>query len=352
MSKTVKKNERNETIDFVRGIAIILVVLAHCIQCGNGNEYYSTNQFFDDVIYKVVYSFHMPLLMGVSGWLFAITIDKRSILENFWGRVKSILLPIFVWNVLVCIRHLLSMNPAEWIKTYLVTATTSFWFLWAVFYASVGMLLIHALGKKKVLEGILVVFSLVITFVTPDIWNAECYKFMWPCFVIGFYACKYKEALCSVLSKFAKYKWLIIGGFLLLFVAGVLIYNRDSYIYTSGWTLLGKESILWMLLTDIYRVILGGMGSLLCIGLARMFTKRFSGSVIVKGIGYLGKLSMGIYIISAYCNIVLQRVTRDFEYNLLVTIVETIVILAGTCLITRIIQCNKWTAKLLLGGRR
>lgn len=352
MSKTEKKYERNETIDFIRGIAIILVVLAHCIQCGNGSEYYSNNQFFDNVIYKVIYSFHMPLLMGVSGWLFAITIEKRSVLENILGRVKSILLPIFVWNLLVCIRHLLSMDLVEWFRTYLVTATTSFWFLWAVFYASMGMLLIYTLGKKKVLEGVLLGVSFIVTFVTADIWNAECYKFMWPCFVIGFYACKNKEKLSNVLSKFAKYKWLLIGTAVLLFVGGLLLYNRDSYIYTSGWTLLGKESISQMLLTDAYRVILGGMGSLLSIGLARMFTKRFSGSVIVKGIGYLGKLSMGIYIISAYCNIVLQRVTRDFEYNLLVTMVETIVILAGTCLITRIIQCNKWTAKLLLGGRR
>ena len=41
----MKKRERYEEIDFIRGVAIILVVFAHCIQCGSGSEYYSQNYF-------------------------------------------------------------------------------------------------------------------------------------------------------------------------------------------------------------------------------------------------------------------------------------------------------------------
>ena len=352
MSKKVEKKERCEEIDFVRGVAIILVVLAHCIQCGNGSEYYSSLHFFDNAIYKVIYSFHMPLLMVISGWLFAVNINKRSILKNFMGRVKAILLPVFMWNLLLCMRHLLSMNFIAWLKNYLYTSITTFWFLWAVFYASIGMLFIHALSKKKVMEMVLLIISFIITFVTPDILNAECYKFMWPCFVMGFYANKNKKIITDGLSKIAKFRWIAVSLGVFLFIVGILLYNRESYIYTSGWTLLNKSDSFRMLLTDGYRVLLGCIGSGLCIWLSKVITKCFSGKWSIKVVNSLGKSSLGIYIVSTYCNIILQRITVNFKYNLLITIGETIVILGAAYLVTRIIQFNKWTSKLFLGGRR
>ena len=352
MSKQVEKKERCEEIDFVRGVAIILVVLAHCIQCGNGSEYYSSLQFFDNAIYKVIYIFHMPLLMVISGWLFAVNINKISILKNFMGRVKSIIIPIFMWNLLLCMRHLLSMNLMAWLKNYLYTSVTTFWFLWAVFYASIGMLFIHAFSKKKGMEIGLLIGSFIITFVTPDILNAECYKFMWPCFVIGFYANQYKREITEGLSRFTKFRWMPVSIGVLLFIIGILLYNRESYIYTSGWTLLNNNSSLHMILTDVYRVILGCIGSGLCIRLSKVIVKSFSGKWPIKVVNSLGKSSLGIYIISTYCNIILQRVTANFKYNLLITVGETIVILGVTYLGTKVIQCNKWTSKLFLGGRR
>lgn len=38
---TIFKQARDISIDFLRGIAIILVVLGHCIQYGSGSLFYS-----------------------------------------------------------------------------------------------------------------------------------------------------------------------------------------------------------------------------------------------------------------------------------------------------------------------
>lgn len=56
--------------DIIKGIAIILVVLGHCIQFGSA---FSTNLlFFKSSIFIAIYSFHMPLFMLISGYFFII----------------------------------------------------------------------------------------------------------------------------------------------------------------------------------------------------------------------------------------------------------------------------------------
>ena len=53
-------------IDFVKGIAIFLMLWGHCIQfCAVGDF-----DFFENWVFKLIYSFHMPLFMLVSGYLF------------------------------------------------------------------------------------------------------------------------------------------------------------------------------------------------------------------------------------------------------------------------------------------
>lgn len=61
--------ERSVVIDFIRGIAIILVILGHNIQYGSGVSYYTNELYFDNVLFKLIYSFHMPLFALISGYL-------------------------------------------------------------------------------------------------------------------------------------------------------------------------------------------------------------------------------------------------------------------------------------------
>lgn len=61
------KSNRNLYIDIVKGIAIILVVYGYCIEYYS-TEYLNGNFFYSDLIHKIIYSFHMPLFMLVSGY--------------------------------------------------------------------------------------------------------------------------------------------------------------------------------------------------------------------------------------------------------------------------------------------
>ena len=60
------KKVKNQNIDILKGVAIFLVVFGHCIQyCSQG--YFD---FFENKVFIFIYTFHMPLFMLISGYLF------------------------------------------------------------------------------------------------------------------------------------------------------------------------------------------------------------------------------------------------------------------------------------------
>ena len=67
-------DRRDYFIDFAKGISILLVLWGHCIQYMSAG----TVDFFEDNAFKVIYSFHMPLFMLLSGYV------------SYWGRNKKL----------------------------------------------------------------------------------------------------------------------------------------------------------------------------------------------------------------------------------------------------------------------
>lgn len=99
------RTQRNIFIDTVRGIAIFLVVVGHSLQYGEGIKYLSQGYFYDNIFFKIIYSFHMPLFMLISGYLFYFTINNHSISELIIAKIKRLLIPIFAWNITYYLFH-------------------------------------------------------------------------------------------------------------------------------------------------------------------------------------------------------------------------------------------------------
>ena len=72
----------------------------------------------------------------------------------------------------------------------------------------------------------------------------------------------------------------------------------------------------------------------------------------VRFIAYLGRISLGIYILNTYTNsYVLQRITKTIEANALIWIVETVISIALYGIVIELIKKVPIGRKLLLGGR-
>lgn len=80
--------ERLDFIDYAKGIAILLVVIGHLLQYNFVGT--PAKELFD-----VIYSFHMPLFMFLSGYVASLTIDKQLTDKGLFVKKKafSLLVP-------------------------------------------------------------------------------------------------------------------------------------------------------------------------------------------------------------------------------------------------------------------
>lgn len=59
-------DNRNLFIDALRGISIFLVLWGHSIQYFSAGEI----NYFNNFVFRFIYSFHMPLFFLISGYVF------------------------------------------------------------------------------------------------------------------------------------------------------------------------------------------------------------------------------------------------------------------------------------------
>lgn len=131
------KTERNLTIDFAKAMAIILVVVGHW-------DPVSAPFWWKD-IWKVIYSFHMPLFMVASGFLYRLTLrPERTYPKFLLSKVKRLLVPYAVTSVLIISFKLLTQghasveNPVT-LYSYMAilwspSAGYFLWFIWALWW--------------------------------------------------------------------------------------------------------------------------------------------------------------------------------------------------------------------------
>jgi fucose 4-O-acetylase-like acetyltransferase len=94
------KLARQTDIDAARGMAIILVVLGHVVarEMPQGNAWYG-------VMKQLIYQFHMPLFMALTGITFALSLprfaDWRSLAAFSRRKVARLLVPYLVFGLLI-----------------------------------------------------------------------------------------------------------------------------------------------------------------------------------------------------------------------------------------------------------
>lgn len=85
------EQEENQRLDVLRGLLMTLVVLGHCIQ------YVADPTDFDhNLIFRAIYSFHMPSFMFLSGYV-AQLVHPHSTYKQLGKRIESLL--AVPWNV-------------------------------------------------------------------------------------------------------------------------------------------------------------------------------------------------------------------------------------------------------------
>lgn len=215
--------ERNERLDIMKGILILLVVWGHAIQYGFSFEYAENFIYLEDQVFKFIYSFHMPLFMAISGYLFYYSINKGfyQIVRN---KIKGILSPYLFYCTLLAI-----ISFSAWSHDFiglLRIYANGFWFLTSVLINMFVVGIVASLIKKKFLRGtLLIILSMSVIFI-PEDYLYSTHAFVFPAFVIGFLINEHGLHL-------RKEKWMCIPSMISLFITPFL-FNKDLFIYTTG----------------------------------------------------------------------------------------------------------------------
>ncbi|MCM1157439.1 MAG: acyltransferase family protein [Bacteroidales bacterium] len=343
------ERKRNCLLDIVKGVTIILMVFGHSMQCGTG-DYFVNKNIWDDILFKLIYSFHMPVFAGISGYLFFFSVCSKGVLQATISRYKRMFPVIVSWiPIMLIVGYAWGMNKLK-ITSAIWLFFTDYWFLWTIVISSTLICITYITNNKNI--SLLTMLAIQISLlVIPDFSWSAAHKFMFVCYFIGYLIAK------NDLIKKIKMKKMVAGGAMIAWLILLLFWSSDSYIYTTGYTIFGSTAkFVWYkkLGIDIYRIIVAVAGSTAIIGiLNKIYQMR--GKECFKTIEWCGKHSLAIYVITGFLhNYVIEPVFKGLHvenYLMMVCIsiiLTMVLLLLCFCLIT-VINRNKKISRFLIG---
>lgn len=192
------------TIEVVRAITIILVVIGH-YSPDNAPLWYNS-------LLKFIYSFHMPVFLFISGFIYIATKKEESYLSFLFKKVKRLLIPYFSTSVIIISIKLFSQgnayleNPVT-INSYfeifyLPVAGYFLWFIIALWW----MFVITPLFKTRKLRLCLFLISAIIAYLPFEPTHILCaneFKRMFIYFMLGVTLYDYKEYFNTIINRFS-----------------------------------------------------------------------------------------------------------------------------------------------------
>lgn len=346
------EQSRSSLIDVCKGIAIVLVVLGHNIQYGSGLEFLRSDTYFENSMFKFIYSFHMPLFALISGYLCHIKSDDSKG-RFIYRKIYTLFIPVFSWVVFefflgVVIKAQSIDSPVQLLKSFFSKLLYSYWFLWAMLFCAIVIWIFEKYLCGNIVIGIM---AIILSLFIPDSVNSNLYIFVFPYYMMGYMWQKWRKRI--VLST----KWLKRIFLLDSVVFGILLlrYSYNSYIYTTHTYLFGASGWKNQIGIDLYRWIIGFAGSLFVILVCYFSEKRLY--ICVKNtLIDLGKNTLGIYIVSTLINmygykIVYKIAGKYFSPNVIIWIIETVLVLILCLVVCRMIKKSRILSIMFLGGR-
>lgn len=119
-------NNRIFYLDSLKGILIILVIVGHVIQYGHGLNY----DYNNDLVFRFIYSFHMPLFFFISGLLANRGCYNSGLIAK---RAQQLLILFVVWAFMGLFCGVDSLNECVHKILY---PDCGLWFLYNLFVYS------------------------------------------------------------------------------------------------------------------------------------------------------------------------------------------------------------------------
>lgn len=271
-------NSRSLVFDAIKLFAIFLVVYGHCML-------HLQNHSFDikeNIIYRLIASFHMPLFMAISGY-FGHKIFNKSFVDLFITKWKRLIIPSISFGILFSLSWCYLVGGGG---SYVGTFVRCYWFLKSAFCCSLLYWLCRRFPNLTV--------GIILTIVISQFMFVYKVNEMYPAFLIGAFLHSHKTFL-------EKYCWVIffISTIIFLTLFSFDDYEMFSYPVLRLHRYLNSPEIGFYLSIQAYVVALGVCGSLSVISLFLGMDRILPHTKFSELVAGWGKETLGIYLIQA-----------------------------------------------------
>lgn len=227
-ARTPEANDRDLGLDFAKGVLIILVIVGHLIQY----VVYRDEGFWESPFFKLIYMFHMPLFMAISGYLSWRALLRKSFTRAISDRAMQLLVPALFWYAMLATAKLAIFSPSVSapgsVLEFLNDSAGTYWFIWAAF---VSFLLVKILSNFNHWSPWILLVSVILVELAPLTFSiSPLIKYTYPFFCLGFWFAQSRERWTSITRS---HKPLLIGFFSIAALVCFLGWRKDTYIYNN-----------------------------------------------------------------------------------------------------------------------
>ncbi|WP_162683487.1 acyltransferase family protein [Rhodobacteraceae bacterium DSL-40] len=256
--------ERIVWLDQARGIGIVLVVFGHALRGLISAEMLPGAAW--SAVDFVLYTFHMPLFMYLSGINVPRALGRPGFLSN---KFRTIVYPYFLWSVLfgsaLALLSNLTNGSVGWSRLLAIPydPIPPFWFLYVLF---IFMITCYVRNPDYIMLSLSIIFLLISPFATYPLLHQVLYFFFF--FVLG-----------ALVRPTVSARALLLGGLGIFFISNVLV------IVSGSWQQMSYYAPI------LLPAALGG-GAMI-VGLSMLLPKQH---LLVE----LGRSSMAIYVLHIF----------------------------------------------------
>lgn len=312
---------RENWLDCLKGIAIILVVLGHVLDGSTGNNLFPNDTWIKS-LHTAIYIFHMPLFFCLSGM--SLSIMKRK-MGGYRDNVYNILYLYVIWSWIgysckYLFKNYVTVVYEKSFWEYLIFEPVApYWYLIVLFYYYLFMSKadFNIEEDSEYKRNILcIVFFCILSGILPIFFDGNSSRKWWfvykliyhiPFFLLGILIEQHVKIILGYLKN-SKILFIIISvSFLIL---GVLFHNIFVYPFVE-FTIGIFIIITFVLVANSYNSLENN-----------------------KLLDYLGKNCLYIYLVYNYCTVLFRVIYRKMHYD----IPAEVYVLLNLC-ITLIICC-------------
>ena len=219
-------------IKIITGITIILVVIGHLASRGQEDiDFYIK-------IKSIIYKFHMPLFLFLSGYIAYYTYPQIKSINDYSYYVKKKIIRLFPAYLIMSLiffagKYALGKNTelTEGILNILFYPANSngsfLWYIYVLFLFNLSMPIIDYLVKNKfiIFFTISVLISSFIKF--PELLSLNFYFWYLPFFILGCYLSTKRETYMPILKKFGLIIFSIFIIWMVLEFLGIINVHKN-----------------------------------------------------------------------------------------------------------------------------